>query len=413
MSEVLVIDDETVLARSMVSFLERRGFPSAYAVDGVSAKAMFKREQPRLVILDYKLNEDDGLELLEWIRRSDPRAQIVMMTGHGDVGVAVKAMKAGARDFIVKPASLASIAAIARDLMLDELGTGPDRTGVERIIGRSSAANSLRTAITGLARPVDRDTRPGVLIVGAAGTGKTLVARALHEASGGTAEGFVCIDCTHRRDDMTLHMAEMVTRAAAGTLVLRHLEQMSATAQGQLLALLDDAAEPPSLMATANQYLSPGNGEGFILPGLLYRVQVGWIDVPTLGERTSDILPIADYTACRIARGNGLDRPRLTAEARARLLQLDWPGNVAELVNCIERAMLAQTGGVIDAQHIRPITVDHSSDEDIPTLQELELGAIRKALGMAGGNVSRAAGILGVSRDTLRYRMEKFALSRR
>lgn len=413
MSEVLVIDDETVLARSMVSFLERRGFPSVYAVDGVSAKAMFQREQPRLVILDYKLNEDDGLELLEWILESDPRTQIVMMTGHGDVGVAVRAMKAGARDFIVKPASLASIAAIARDLMLDELGAGLNRTGVERIIGRSSAANSLRTAITGLARPCDRDTRPGVLIVGAAGTGKTLVARALHEASGGVPEGFVCIDCTHRREDMGVHLAEMVSRAARGTLVLRHLEHLSETAQGQLLALLDDAATPPSLIATANQYLSPGNGEGLILPGLLYRVQVGWIDVPSLGERTSDILPIADYTASRIARDNGFGRPKLTAEARARLLQLDWPGNVAELVNCIERAMLLQTDGVIDEGHIRPITARCPVDDDVPTLQELELGAIRKALGMAGGNVSRAAGLLGVSRDTLRYRMEKFALSRR
>ncbi len=119
MSEVLVIDDETVLARAMVSFLERRGFPSVYAVDGVSAKAMFQREQPRLVILDYKLNEDDGLELLEWILESDPRTQIVMMTGHGDVGVAVRAMKAGARDFIVKPASQTPLSALALSVLAE------------------------------------------------------------------------------------------------------------------------------------------------------------------------------------------------------------------------------------------------------------------------------------------------------
>ena len=114
MSDILIVEDEAVLARSILSFLERRGFSASYAVDAASARAVFERDTPRLVILDYKLNEDDGLCLLEWFRSRAPRTQVVMMTGHGDIDVAVRAMKAGARDFLVKPTPLASIASIAR-----------------------------------------------------------------------------------------------------------------------------------------------------------------------------------------------------------------------------------------------------------------------------------------------------------
>jgi len=181
MSDILVIEDEVVLARSIVSFLERRGFSARFAIDAASAKAQFDGEAPRLAILDYKLNTDDGIDLLQWITRNHLTTQVIMMTGHGDIDVAVRAMKAGARDFLVKPTPMATIAAIASELMLDEMQGGLDRTGADRIIGRSSAANSLRASVRTLGKPAQ--ARPGILIMGPEGSGQSLIAPALHDTA--------------------------------------------------------------------------------------------------------------------------------------------------------------------------------------------------------------------------------------
>lgn len=402
MSDILIVEDEVVLARSIVSFLERRGFSASYAVDATSARAVFERDTPRLVILDYKLNEDDGLCLLEWFRSNSPRTQVVMMTGHGDIDLAVRAMKAGARDFLVKPTPLASIASIASELMLDEMQGGLDRRGADRIVGRSSAANGLRATIRKLGKP--GENRPGVLIMGPDGTGKTLAARALHETAAAD-KAFVTFDCAVNG---LQHLSADFEAAQGGTLVLRHISEMPDDLQNSLLQLLQQASRAPALIATSENHLTPSSG---FRPELLYRVQVGWIDMPPLCERAADVLPIADYFARRIARDRGEGRPRFTSDARAKLLEYDWPGNISELENCIERAMLVQTNGEITARDIRAIgEVDTG---DLPTLKEMELGAITKALNRTDGNVSRAADLLGISRDTLRYRMEKFELSRR
>ena len=151
MADILVIEDEDVLARSIVSFLERRGFSAAFAVDAQSALAMFKREAPRLVILDVRLGRDNGLDLLVILRAQNPELQVVVMTGHGDVTIAVEAMKRGARDFLMKPAPLAMIAGMAADLILQDAARPSDPTGLERIVGRSSAAIDLRAAVRKLA----------------------------------------------------------------------------------------------------------------------------------------------------------------------------------------------------------------------------------------------------------------------
>lgn len=402
MSDILVIEDEIVLARSIVSFLERRGFSARFAVDAASAKAQFDQAAPRLAILDYKLNEDDGIDLFRWIGQLHTNTKVVMMTGHGDIDVAVRAMKAGARDFLVKPTPMASIAAIASELMLDEMQGGLDRTGVDRIIGRSSAANTLRTTIRKLARP--QSPRPGVLIMGPAGSGKSLAAEALHESAAPNTT-LVTFECS------SAGLAEIepaFRKAKGGSLLLRNISNLDNDAQTHLLHLLQGDDASPAIIATSTEHLLPGRG---FLPDLLYRIQVGWIDIPPLSDRAADVLPIAEYFARLKARDIGEARPRFTAAARAKLLEHDWPGHVAELRNCIERAMLVQSDGRIDAPDIRAISATET--RDIPTLLELEKGAISQALARTGGNVSRSAELLGITRDTLRYRMEKLELSRK
>ena len=402
MSDILVIEDEIVLARSIVSFLERRGFSARFAVDAASAKAQFDQGAPRLALLDYKLNEDDGIDLLRWIGQLHGTTKVVMMTGHGDIDVAVRAMKSGARDFLVKPTPLAASAAIASELMLDEIQGGLDRTGVDRIIGRSSAANGLRATIRKLARP--QTPRPGVLIMGPAGSGKSLAAQALHETVSPDTR-LATLDCALA--DETDLLASYQS-ASGGTLLLRNVSKLTPAAQARLLSLLHEDSASPAIIATSTEHLLPGRG---FLPDLLYRIQVGWIDIPPLSDRAADVLPIAEYFARRKARDIVETRPRFTAAARAKLLEHDWPGHVAELRNCIDRAMLVQSDGCIDAKDIRAIS--ETETRDIPTLLELEKGAIAQALARTGGNVSRSAELLGITRDTLRYRMEKLELSRK
>jgi len=402
MSDILIVEDEAVLARSMQSFLERRGFTVDHAVDAASARALFKRESPRLVILDYKLNRDDGLELLGWFREADPRVQVVMLTGHGDIDLAVRAMKGGAADFMVKPTPLAAIASIAGELMLGEMQGGLDRVGTDRIVGRSAVAAAIRATVRKLARP-GAPARPGVLIMGPEGAGKSLTAQALHETAA-PGEPMVAVDCALGVDDFDAAIAA----AGQGSLILRHTCALPVEGQQGLLRALHRRADPPALIATADRDLSMVPG---FVPDLLYRIQVGWIDVPALSERAADVLPLAELFARRMARDRGETRPRFTPAARARLLEHDWPGNVAELENCIARAMLLRQDAEIAADMIRPIGVDAPSD-DIPNLVDMERDAITRALSRTRGNVSRAASLLGISRDTLRYRMEKFALPR-
>ncbi|NJM84725.1 MAG: response regulator, partial [Tabrizicola sp.] len=173
MSDILVIDDEVVLARSIVSFMERRGFSASYAVDNRSAIAMAERSPPRLVILDVRLGRDNGLDLLGWFQSSAPETQIVVMTGHGEIGIAVEAMKRGARDFLTKPAPLATIAGIAANLMLNETVRPADLRGAERILGRSSAAVDLRASVRRLAQQGEGVTPPPrSLVTGPRGAGK-------------------------------------------------------------------------------------------------------------------------------------------------------------------------------------------------------------------------------------------------
>lgn len=140
---------------------------------------------------------------------------------------------------------------------------------------------------------------------------------------------------------------------------------------------------------------------------------MGWVDLLPLQDHTSDILPLAEEFARRTALRFARPRPRFNAEARVRLLQHDWPGNVAELENCIERAVIQSNDGLIEASDIRIIDPAAAPDQSVPNLPKMEEMALVKALRTTGGNVSKAADLLGISRDTLRYRMEKFGISRR
>lgn len=407
MADILVVEDEDVLARSIVSFLERRGFSAGFAVDEQSALAMFKREAPRLVILDVRLGRDNGLDLLVTLRAQNPEVQVVVMTGHGDVGIAVEAMKRGARDFLMKPAPLAMIASMAADLILQDVARPADPVGLDRIVGRSSTAIDLRSTLRKLASAAEGRSAPAVLITGPRGSGKSLAAKALHETAQGARGAATVVNCATPDAGLAA-----VLDAAEGTLILRHVDGLGEEDQTRLLRRME---ADPSLwvIATTSRNLGALERRGAFRADLLYRIQLGWVDVPPLAEHSSDILPLADEFARATALRYGRSRPRFNAEARVKLLQHDWPGNVTELENCVERAVIQSGETLIEASDIRIIDTREIEAAAVPNLSKMEETALVKALRVTGGNVSRAAEMLGISRDTLRYRMEKFGISRR
>ncbi|MFM7444952.1 MAG: sigma-54-dependent transcriptional regulator [Tabrizicola sp.] len=405
MSDILVVDDEEVLARSIVSFMEHRGFSAGFAVDSRGAKAMAEREKPRLVLLDVRLGRDNGLDLLGWFQTQTPETQIVVMTGHGEIGIAVDAMKRGARDFLTKPAPLTIIAGIAANLMLKEAGRPDDVRGVDRILGRSSAAVDLRAQVRRLAPHTETVAPVPTLITGTRGSGKATVARALFETAKGNRGPLTEVDCS--LDDDAL---EAALQQAGGTVLLRHVDALAPVHQARLTPRLG-APDSPWVLATTTGNLAKLEREGAFRSDLLYRIQVGWIEVPALSERNSDILPIAEGFARQSALRLGLDRPRLTAEARVQLVQHDWPGNLIELENCMERAVHRAGNNPIDAEDIRVLSGDAAAE--VPNLVQMEEMALSKALAATHGNKTRAAALLGISRDTLRYRIEKYNISAR
>jgi DNA-binding NtrC family response regulator len=403
MSDILVVDDEEVLARSIVSFMERRGFSAGYAVDSRGAKAMAERDHPRLVLLDVRLGRDNGLDLLGWFQTQAPETQIVVMTGHGEIGIAVDAMKRGARDFLTKPAPLATIAGIAANLMLNEIARPGEARGVDRILGRSSAAVDLRAQVRRLAPQTDGIAPAAMLITGPRGSGKATVARAIFETAKGDRGPLTDVDCS--LNDPAL---EAALQQSLGTVLLRHVDALTMMKQAGLIARMS-APDAPWVLATTTANLARLEREGAFRPDLLYRIQVGWVEVPALLERNSDILPIAEIFARQSAQRLGRDRPRLSGEARVQLVQHDWPGNLTELETCMERAVLRAGNNPIGAEDIRVISGD--AVPDVPNLVQMEEMALSKALVATHGNKTRAAALLGISRDTLRYRIEKYNIS--
>ncbi|NIA69672.1 sigma-54-dependent Fis family transcriptional regulator [Pelagibius litoralis] len=421
MTQLLVIDDDEVLGRSIASYLERRGFSCHRAIDARFGLALFQRERPTLTIVDYRLGRECGLEVLCRIREENPEAQVVVMSGHGDIAVAVEAMKRGARDFLTKPAPLATIAMMAAELVGNQCSVTEPSKGIGRIIGRSDAAIDLRQSIKRLAAASGIEKPPSVLISGEQGLAKAKVAAALHEESPRRKAPFVVSDCAASFSSATEDgsacspWSPMLEKARGGTLLLKNIAALDGAAQaGLLYALESGLADDVWVLATSSDALSPLIRSGAFSADLLYRIQTGWVDVPALRERSEDILPIAAVLTREVARKHGYPKPRFTPKARKKLLSYPWLGNIMELRNCLRRAVLKAGDRRIDVGDIQYLTGVSALNRAKPDLdlQQIECSALQSALQYTEGNVSKAADLLGITRDTLRYRMSKFGLSR-
>lgn len=458
---VLLVEDEPLLARNVRTFLERKGYRVEIADCVAAARRLYGELQPDAMLIDHNLPDGTGLSLIGEIRKQDRWTKLVMITAYGGIDVAVSAMKYGADDYLTKPVSLDEISILVGKLLsqttlensLSYFQAREKRdSGLEKILGKSPAIVELKQRLKSLAA-AERSAEPGnalpgppVLILGETGTGKELVARAVHFDGPRRDKPFVSINCAalpeqlveselfgHERGAFTGAGDKKIglfQAAEGGTLFLDEIGELPLPQQAKLLRAIEDKVVRPvgsvrdrpvdvRFVAATNSVLEEQARHGDFRGDLFYRLNTITLNVPPLRERGEDIVLLAENFVKEFQRRYARSRLSLTASAHAALLRHAWPGNVRELRNVIEQACLMCARDAIEDTDLNlrelPSLVpvqSRKASEDQSTLVETERSLIIEALRQNNGNVTLAARKLGVSRDTLRYRMEKHALRR-
>jgi DNA-binding NtrC family response regulator len=451
---VLLIEDEETLARNIAAYLRRAGYETAHAADAERGLALLGTFQPDVVLLDYNLPGIDGLTALRRIRERDARVKVIMITGHGNVRLAVDAMKASAFDYLAKPVVLAELRALVEKAIGDDRQNevhaharrAAGAVGLAALLGTSPPMALLRETVRQLVQgeAALRDAAPPpVLITGETGAGKEVVARAIHDEGARAARPFVEINCGsipgnlleselfgHERGaftDAKERKIGLVEAAEGGTLFLDEIGDMELALQVKLLRVLEertirrlgsirDRAVNVRIISATNRPLEELVAAGRFRSDLLFRLRIVALHVPPLRDRAGDALLLAGHFLERFALHYGKRELVFSPAARDAISVHAWPGNVRELRNVVEQAVLLAQNAVIDASALRlgagfgAATV--APDAQARTLVDVERAMLQRALEGTGGNVTRAAQILGISRDTLRYRMAKFGIGR-
>jgi two-component system response regulator PilR (NtrC family) len=448
---VLVVDDEPDLVELVTLTLSRMQLNTHSAGDVTTAKKLLKSQPFDLCLTDMRLPDGDGLDLLEWMGSHCPHVPCAVITAHGNVESAVRALKLGAFDFVSKPLDLGVLRRIvATALKLSQppdAGTATRATGPQ-LIGNAPSMERLRELIQRVAR-----SQAPVHISGESGTGKELVARMIH-ASGPRAEGaFVPVNCGaipselmeseffgHKRGSFTGAVSDkegLVQSAEGGTLFLDEVADLPLHMQVKLLRVIQEKTVRPigeqretpidvRILSATHKNLVDLVAESRFREDLYYRINVIEIRVPPLRERRNDIRPLAEAILGRLEKRIGLTALKLSGEAWRALETYDYPGNVRELENVLERAATLSGSGTIEAEHIRLRAAPRSGGA-APTsaavaagaeasgglsdqLEHLERDTIMKALEQSRYNKTAAAKLLGLSYRALRYKIQKLGI---
>ena len=359
--KVAIVDDEADMRQSISQWLALSGFDTVTYASAEEALAAITADFPGAVVSDIRMPGMDGMAFLKRLMSMDSGLPVIMITGHGDVPMAVEAMRVGAFDFLEKPfnpdrmTELAKRATQSRRMTLDnralrkELSDGS--TLMKKLIGSSPAMERLREDILDLGQADSH-----VLIDGETGTGKTLVAHALHAVGPRASKKFVTISCAAWSEDQLAARLfgpsedgtiPLVEEARGGTLCLEDIESLSHGLQSRLLTLINDQGMPPEtrIIAICNEHAPDKTLEQLLRSDLFYRLGAMTIILPPLRARGEDILTLFTRMSEGFAEEYGCDAPGLTAQEAAQLLQAPWPGNVRQLVNIAERAVLQNRRG--------------------------------------------------------------------
>jgi len=477
---ILIIEDEVVLAKKIAKYLTQNGYEVRVAGNGQDGMKMMETFLPDVVLLDFNLPGGmNGLEVLRRIRVSDPNSKVILVTGQGDIQLAVDAMKSGAYDYLSKPIMLSGLKILLEralgkeqkeNLLSYYQGKEATQIDLEKIVGQCAAINRIKAQIkriTEAGRRLTQGTPPPVLITGETGTGKELVARAIHFGGLRNKAPFTELNLAtipshiveselfgfERGAFTDAHERKMglVESANGGTLFLDEIGELPLAIQVKLLKLLEgyeirrlgsirSQKVDIQIVSATNRSLKDLVAAGTFRADLLFRLNTLNVDVPPLRERGEDIIILARHFARLF--GQKYDRPclELDESAGAEIVRYQWPGNVRELRNKMEQAVLLCDGQTIAAEHLdipRELRIRETSVVASPgvprrraddytskatpmednqlapgtTLEEAERDLVKRALREVGGNVSKAARRLGISRDQMRYRIEKYALA--
>ena len=443
---ILVVEDEDKLRRVLELQLVSAGFDVDKAASAEEGLKVVDRAD--LVLTDLRLPNMDGLQLLTLIRRQNAHVPVIVMTAYGSIETAVESMKAGATDFLLKPFSLDHLMQVVEKALevralrdenrqlKAELGR---RYEFDNIIGRSPAMQEIFDTIERVA-----PTRATVLLAGESGTGKDLIARAIHFHSPRRDRPLVKINCTALPENLmeselfgyekgaftgaNTSKPGKFEQADTGTVFLDEIGDVPGAIQVKLLRVLQEREFERlgsnlvrhidvRVIAATNQDLRAALEQGTFREDLYYRLNVVPINIPPLRERKQDIPFLATHFVKKLAPDIGARVESITDAAIAKLLAYHWPGNVRELENVIERSLVMCSGTQLDAADIklesaprpRPQSEAHFLPEGL-SLDQYEQEIIREALRRADGNKSQAARILGLTRNALRYRLTQMGL---
>ena len=447
---VYIVDDDASVREAVGSLLRSEGLKVKTFGSALEFLASPRLDPPSCLVLDVELPGLSGLDLQQELVKGNVQVPIIFLTGHGDIPMSVRAIKAGALDFLTKPVDVDQL------LGAIEKGIAQDHGAVQSggVIGKSP---SWRAVLAQAAKVAPADTT--VLLTGESGTGKEVVARLIHGASRHADGPFVALNCAALPEALleselfgyekgaftgaVSARAGRLEQAAGGTLLLDEVGEMSPAVQAKVLRVLQEREfqrlggtrtlkADVRIIAATNRDLQIAMTRGAFRDDLYYRLHVFAIHLPPLRERTEDILPLLEHFVTELGPVV-LGRPAagISREAREHFLAYSWPGNVRELRNAVERALILCEGGLINPEHLpwraevstsgtlvplpAPAAPPGPAGGDFPPhgvdLEAMERTLIEGALKQAGQNKSKAARLLGLSRSKLYSRMERFGLA--